>query len=50
VSREKRFNIRLTEYEFAKLKAEAERQGVTMAEIMRDYIRRLPEPEQEKQS
>ncbi|MBD2248035.1 hypothetical protein [Nostoc sp. FACHB-888] len=34
----------LNEIEFTKLQFEAERQGVAMSEIMRDYIRNLPEP------
>lgn len=42
--RQKKFSMWLNEIEFAKLQFEAERQGAAMSEILRDYIRNLPEP------
>lgn len=34
--------VRLTEHEKLRLKAEAEKRGVTMSEIIQDYCKRLP--------
>lgn len=38
-----RLEIRLNEKEYAKIKAEAEKRGVSMADILREPIRFLPE-------
>ncbi|WP_420839128.1 ribbon-helix-helix protein, CopG family [Argonema antarcticum] len=38
-----RLEIRLKEKEYAKIKAEAEKRGVSMADILREPIRFLPE-------
>jgi len=38
-----RLQIRLSETEFLSLQAEAEKQGEPMAEIIRQYIHRLPQ-------
>jgi hypothetical protein len=37
--------IRLTDLELAKLKAEAERQDISMSEVVRAWINALPEPD-----
>jgi predicted DNA binding CopG/RHH family protein len=39
-----RLQIRLSENEFLKLKAKADAKGEPMAEIIRQYIHRLPNP------
>lgn len=44
MARTKSIPFRFTEMEIAKLKAEAERQGVSMAEVVRAWINALPEP------
>ena len=38
-----RLEIRLNEKKYAKIKAEAEKRGVSMADILREPIRFLPE-------
>ena len=40
----KRIDIRMTEYEFRQLDSEAERRGMTRAELIRSIVARLPEP------
>lgn len=41
--RDRDLKIRLSEKEYLKLKAEAERRGVSMANILRETIRYLPD-------
>jgi predicted HicB family RNase H-like nuclease len=41
--REKTIRVRLSEKEHAKLKASAQKQGISMSEILRDYVKSLPE-------
>jgi hypothetical protein len=38
------FNLRLSDEEFQKLKVYAEAKQVSPAEVLRDYIKRLPSP------
>jgi hypothetical protein len=38
------FNLRLSDEEFQKLKVYAESKQVSPAEVLRDYIKRLPNP------
>jgi hypothetical protein len=45
MSREKRLEIRLSEKEYNKLKSYADNKEVSMGWIVRDYIKRLPNPE-----
>lgn len=40
--REKRLNIRVTDEEWDKLKAYADKKGLSMAEVIRFYISSLP--------
>jgi predicted DNA binding CopG/RHH family protein len=42
------FVIRLSEEEFSTLKAEAEKKGESMAEILRQFIHRLPQPSEKQ--
>ncbi|HEY9708186.1 MAG TPA: ribbon-helix-helix protein, CopG family [Oculatellaceae cyanobacterium] len=44
MARSKLFQIRMSEYEFEQLRQEAEKQGVSMSDIVRKYISRLPSP------
>ena len=44
MSRTKKLDIRVSEYEFAQLQQEAERQGVSMSDLVRKYISKLPKP------
>jgi len=43
MNRPTRLEIRLSEKEYAKLKAEAERRGVSMADVLREPIRFMPD-------
>ena len=43
VNRTKKLEVRLSEKEYNKLKAEAEKRGGSMADILREPIRFLPE-------
>jgi hypothetical protein len=42
MARTKIYNLRLTDEEWAKLMAYAEGKQITPAEVLRDYIKRLP--------
>ena len=42
MAREFSLKVRLTLDEKQRLKAEADRRGVTMSEVMQDYCKRLP--------
>ena len=44
MSRTKKLDIRVSEYEFFQLQQEAERQGCSMSDLVRKYISRLPNP------
>lgn len=44
MSRIERIIIRVTSEEKERLQAEAERRSLSMSEILRDYIKRLPNP------
>jgi hypothetical protein len=48
MSRTRVLQFRLSDYEFEQLQQEADRQGVPMADLLRKYIARLPEPKIEK--
>ncbi|MBW4486680.1 MAG: ribbon-helix-helix protein, CopG family [Trichocoleus desertorum ATA4-8-CV12] len=42
--KEKRLEIRLNDEDFARLEAYAKGKDVSMAQILREYIKRLPKP------
>ncbi|MEQ8962565.1 MAG: ribbon-helix-helix protein, CopG family [Coleofasciculus sp. C2-GNP5-27] len=42
MARNKVFRVRLTQQEFDKLERNAQERGISSAEIIRDYIKRLP--------
>jgi hypothetical protein len=44
MSRQKRFNMWLTDEEFQLLQKYAESKGISMAEVLRDYIKTLTPP------
>lgn len=44
MSKDKRLQIRLSEVEYIKLEAHASQKDISMAQVLRDYIRRLPLP------
>jgi hypothetical protein len=44
MARTHRFQILFTDEEAARLKAESKRRGIPMAEIIRDYVKNLPAP------
>ena len=44
MSREKRLNIRISDYEYQQLQDESVRRGVSMADIVRGWIGKLPRP------
>jgi hypothetical protein len=44
MSRDKRLEIRLTEDEHRRLEAYASEKDVSMAQVLREYIKRLPKP------
>jgi len=46
MARNELLQIRLTGQEKERLQAEAERRGVSMSEVIRDYIKRLPRVKQ----
>ena len=45
MTRDKIFRVRLTQQEWDKLEKTAQTRGVSSAELIRDYIKRLPNPE-----
>ena len=40
--------IRLNSQELERLKAEAQRRDVSMSEVIRDYIKRMPKPKKDQ--
>ncbi|WP_393013232.1 plasmid mobilization protein [Limnothrix redekei] len=42
MARDKVFRVRLTKQELEKLERNAQEQGISSAELIRDYIKRLP--------
>jgi hypothetical protein len=44
MTKEKRLQIRLSDQDYAKLEAYAQQKDVSMAQILREYIKRLPKP------
>jgi predicted HicB family RNase H-like nuclease len=44
MSRTKKLDIRVSEYEFAQLQQEAQKQGCSMSDLVRKYISKLPKP------
>lgn len=44
MARDKRFMIRMSEFEYKQLQQEAEKQGVSMADVVRRLIAKLPRP------
>jgi len=44
MSRTKKLDIRVSEYELAQLQQEALKQGCSMSDLVRKYISRLPKP------
>jgi glucokinase len=44
MSKEKRLQIRLSEAEYNKLESYATQKDISMAQVLRDYIKRLPHP------
>jgi hypothetical protein len=44
MARDKRLEIRLTEEDYRKLEAYANQKDISMAQVLRDYIKRLPRP------
>lgn len=47
MSRDKRLEIRLSEPEYLKLDAYAKQKDISMAQVLREYIKRLPTPKGE---
>jgi predicted DNA-binding protein len=43
--KEKRLEIRLSDDDFARLEAYANHKDVSMAQVLREYIKRLPKPQ-----
>jgi predicted HicB family RNase H-like nuclease len=44
MSRTKKLDIRVSEYEYKQLQQEAEKQGCSMSDLVRKYISKLPKP------
>ena len=44
----RRLDIKLTEYEFSQLEEEAKRRGMNKSELIRSFIARFPEPKEMK--
>ena len=47
MARDYMLRIRLNSQELERLKAEAERRDVSMSEVIRDYIKRMPKPKKD---
>lgn len=47
MSKEKRLQIRLSQIDYDKLEAYASQKDISMAQVLRDYIKRLPLPKGE---
>ncbi|MBD1807967.1 ribbon-helix-helix protein, CopG family [Microcoleus sp. FACHB-SPT15] len=45
MSRTKKLDIRVSEYEYEQLRQEAEKQGCSMSDLVRKYISKLPKPD-----
>jgi predicted DNA-binding protein len=45
IAKEKRLQIRMSEEDYAKLEAYAKQKDVSMAQVLREYIKRLPKPQ-----
>jgi predicted DNA-binding protein len=45
MTKEKRLQIRMSEEDYAKLEAYAKQKDVSMAQVLREYIKRLPKPQ-----
>jgi predicted DNA-binding protein len=45
MTKEKRLQIRLSAEEYTKLAAYANRKDISMAQVLREYIKRLPNPQ-----
>jgi hypothetical protein len=43
-TREKMLRVRMSDYEFEQLKQESERQGVSMSDLVRKLVSKLPKP------
>jgi hypothetical protein len=43
MTRNKRLEIKLSEQEYAKLQKESNRKGVSMSEVLRDFVKSLPD-------
>ena len=46
MARDELLQIRLTRKEKDRLQAEASKRGISMSEVIRDYIKRLPKPKE----
>lgn len=44
MSKEKRLQIRLSEEDYNKLESYAKQKDISMAQVLREYIKRLPSP------
>jgi predicted DNA-binding protein len=48
-TKQKRITIKLPDIEYERIQALSERTGRTMTDILREFIRTLPEPESESE-
>jgi predicted DNA-binding protein len=44
MTKEKRLQFRLSEEDFARLEAYAKKKDVSMAQVLREYVKHLPKP------
>jgi hypothetical protein len=44
MSREKMLRIRVSDYEYEQLRLESKKQGISMSDVVRKSISKLPEP------